>query len=81
MQPCVSQSRVYSARRQIWISITWTCPFYSVLEAAREVSVANIQSPRGRKPPADHVYLKTGRNTVQQLGCGNWLTRERLPCS
>ena len=81
MQPCVSQSRVYSARRQIWISITRTCPFYSVLETAREVSLTNIQSTRGRKPPADHIYLKPGRNTVQQLACGNWLTRERLPGS
>ncbi|MFZ3377129.1 MAG: hypothetical protein WA183_16395, partial [Chthoniobacterales bacterium] len=76
-----SQSRVYSTRRQIWISIARTCPFYTVLETAREVSLTNVQPTRGRKPSADHVYLKPGRNTVQQLTCSNWLTRERLPCS
>jgi len=72
---------VNSARRQIWISITRTCAFYSVFETAGEVSLTNIQSTRGRKPAADHIYLKPGRNTVQQLACGNWLTRECLSCS
>jgi hypothetical protein len=80
-QPCFSQSRVYSARRQIWISIARTCPFYSVLETAREVSLTNVQPTLDRKPAADDVYLKPGRNPVQQLACGNWLTRERLPRS
>jgi len=72
---------VNSARREIWISITRTCSFYAALETPCEVSLTNIQPTRGRKPSADHVYLKPGRNTVQQLACGNWLTRERPPGS
>jgi len=80
-QPCFSQSGVNSARREIWISITRTCSFYAALETPCEVSLTNIQPTRGRKPSADHVYLKPGRNTVQQLTCSNWLTRERLPGS
>jgi hypothetical protein len=68
-------------RRQIWISIARTCPFYSVLETAREVSLTNVQPTRDREPAVDHVYLKPGRDTVEQFAGGNRLTWERLSCS